>query len=757
MSNESDVKITVNAGASTPAEPEGPSCLAGLIKALITTILKYPVLLILLTLELFMHLLTCQWLSWISYNSGPGSAALRSQPIGGAEHHREANWVKTNGGKVVTPYAGVATIYDLSKRSFKVNGKSQCMGVRNFLGQKSVKVKEFGEVFWRSYAEVGVAANKFGAACKAQGMVAAPVKTDLSQLSTPCSIAIFENTCPEWMISAQGCFTQSLIVTTIYATLGMDAVVDAVQETLSRGIVCNKINVHRLLERISEMPTLKFIVYTNDMIAPDQEVDMGTAVDGITVMSFDDFIESGDCSKFPPTPPAPESCAVIMYTSGSTGKPKGVVVTHSNLLSTVGGALISLGAKNSDVYLGYLPLAHILELMAEFGMLGCGATICYADPKTLTQTGAYPIGALEQYSPTIMAGVPKIWDVIKKGVQAKIGLAPPISQFLFAWAFSVRSFAMARGFDTPVFAKIVFKKFSLVVGGRLRLAMSGGGPLNTEVQIFVRTCFGCPLFQGYGLTETCAGLTIQDPADLRCGIAGVPLSCCEAKLESCPDIADKNKKPYLIEDRFDVVGNPILGRGEVLTKGNNVTVGYYMMPEKTAEEYEESGFFHTGDIGQFMADGSIRIVDRKKNLLKLKGGEYIAIENMEMCYGNSKFVDAVNGGICCYGDGDMDRPVALMQLNEPIVKAWSRSNGYQGDFMELKENPDLMKAVLADLQNEGKKAGLSNLEKLAAVVFLTDPWTPDNGCLTAANKLQRRIVVETFAKEFEEVRKKGIF
>jgi len=144
-------------------------------------------------------------------------------------------------------------------------------------------------------------------------------------------------------------------------------------------------------------------------------------------------------------------------------------------------------------------------------------------------------------------------------------------------------------------------------------------------------------------------------------------------------------------------------------------------------------------------------------LVKLKGGEYIAVENMEMSYGNSSFVDAINGGICCYGDGDMDRPVALMQLNEPIVMAWAAKNGIGGEWATVKDDANVYKAVLADLQAEGKKAGLSNLEKLVAVTFLTEPWTPENGCLTAANKLQRRVVIDTFSKEFEAVRVKGIF
>jgi len=488
------------------------------------------------------------------------------------------------------------------------------------------------------------------------------------------------------------------------------------------------------------------------------QIKLPRAPKGVTLISFEDFVASGLDAPVKHKPPKRDTCAVIMFTSGSTGKPKGVVVTHGNLLATVAGAIKSLGVKlGTDVYLGYLPLAHILELMAEFSMIGFGCCICYADPKTLTATGSAPVGALEAYSPTIMAGVPKIWDVIKKGVQAKVNAGSPVAKVLVDTALAWRSFAISHGFDTPLFKALVFKKFAKVVGGRLRLAISGGGPLNTEVQLFVRTAFGCPLFQGYGLTETCAGLSMQDPKDLRTGIAGVPLASCEVKLESAPDVKDKGGMAYLKEDTVDVVGNKVFGRGEVLVRGLNISKGYYMMPDKTEEAWEKDGWFHSGDIGQFMDDGSIRIVDRLKNLVKLKGGEYIAIENMEANYGNSSFVDAIGGGICCYGDGEMDRPIGLMQINEKVTMAWAKANGVDGDWASVLKDEKVYKAVLADLQNEGKKAGLSNLEKLVAVTFLTEPWTPDNGCLTAANKLQRRVVIDTFEKEFDAVRVKGIF
>lgn len=449
--------------------------------------------------------------------------------------------------------------------------------------------------------------------------------------------------------------------------------------------------------------------------------------------------------------------AVLMYTSGSTGKPKGVVITHKQIIAAVTAGDICLGIKPGSVYLAYLPLAHIMELMAEHALLSAGGQLCYANPKTLTVKGAYPIGDLENYSPTHMVAVPKIWDIIKKGVEAKVAASSPVAQFLVKTAFEWRTFCNNLGFDTPLFKKLVFKKFAKAVGGNLKIAVSGGGALNSEVQVFIRTCFGCPIFQGYGLTETNAGLSLQAIDDLRAGIAGVPIPTVEVKLESVSEIKDKGGASYLSTDTRDVQGNKVFGRGEILVKGHSVSLGYYRQPEKTKEVFQDDGWFHTGDIGQFMEDGSLRIVDRVKNILKLKGGEYIAVENMEMTYGNSKFVDAVAGGICCYGDGDMDRPIALMQLNQVVAMQWAKENGVEGDFITVSKSDELYKAVMNDLKAEHVKGGLSHLEKLVAVAFLTEPWTPENGCLTAANKLQRRVVIESFPKEFEETRKKGIF
>ena len=440
-------------------------------------------------------MLTFGWVGAVKFALTP--EPLRTVPVADDEAHRvDPNF---KGNLASTPRDGVATLYDLAKDAFNRYSDRQCMGVREFLGWKVPgKVKHFGGITWRTFSDVGELSHKFGAALRKEGLVAAPDITTLAKIKTPCSLAIFENTCPEWLIASLGAFTQSLIVTTIYATLGLEAVVDAINEGSISAVVCNKLHVKKLTDRIKEMPTLKTIIYTNDIVAPDDTTVLPPAPKGGKIVEFYEFTQSGNTTAFPPTPPKADTCAVIMYTSGSTDKPKGVVIPHKVLVGACASAEIALGLRNGeDVYLGYLPLAHILELMAEYCMISQGCTICYADPKSLTATGAYPIGALEQYSPTVMAAVPKIWDVIKKGVQAKVAASSPVARFLVNTAFQARTFAINHGYDTPLFKALVFKKFSKVVGGRLRYAVSGGGPLNSEVQEFIRVCFGMPLIQGY--------------------------------------------------------------------------------------------------------------------------------------------------------------------------------------------------------------------------------------------------------------------
>mmetsp|Transcript_14576 Transcript_14576/g.32847 ORF Transcript_14576/g.32847 Transcript_14576/m.32847 type:complete len:730 (+) Transcript_14576:162-2351(+) len=715
-----------------------------------------PLKIILIGLDFLVTLVTFSWLNAVKQLLEPATK-IRSVPVADDPSCRvHPDYVESLQTK---PSNNASTLYEILSISSRKYPDEVCFRQRKFLGMKSPKIKEFGPVpIEVTYKQADEMVHRFGAALRSKGIVASPTTTTLEKNTAPCRMAIFENTCPEWMIACLGAVTQSVAVVTVYATLGIDAVGEAINDNAITTIVCNRTNVETVLQKSAEMPSLKVIIYTNDLVAPkDISAELPAPPSGVEVFSFESFLELGDTAAYPAVPPTPETTAVVMYTSGSTGKPKGVVITHANVVASVANADFSTEFSPRHRYLAYLPLAHIMELVIEFTMLLNGCSMNYADPRSLSATGAYPSGAMEFYRPSLLVGVPKIWDTIRKGVQGFIKKSPPLAQAVINTAIAWRSFAISNGFDTPLLNATIFKKIKQKVGGELQLGLSGGGPLSTESQNFIRVAFGTTLLQGYGLTESCGTVSAQALDDMRGGVQGFPLPSTQIKLVSTPEITDKGGLPYLSTDRVDVDGTKVWGRGEILIKGMNVSKGYYMQPEKTKEDFSNDGWFATGDIGQFLEDGSLSIVDRKKNLVKLSGGEYVALEKMEIIYGNSDYVDAIAGGVCAYADGDMDRPVALIQLNTNAAKAWAKGKGVSEDVEQLKHDSEFIDVVMDSLLTEYYKGELSKIEKLGGVVLLTTPWTPESGCLTAANKLQRRNVAQQFPRELEEARKKGIF
>jgi len=445
--------------------------------------------------------------------------------------------------------------------------------------------------------------------------------------------------------------------------------------------------------------------------------------------------------------------------------------------------------EGEERYLAYLPAAHILELMAETSMFCLGAAVGFACPKTISSKGAcrqrpngsvnmtpsrtYPPGAIQEFAPTVMAAVPKIWDILKKGVEEVVGKGSATKRFLFQVAYTARYFAAAQNRESPLFKAVVFSKLQEMLGGNLAVGLTGGGPISADVQGFIRTAFCLPLLQGYALTETtCAGC-IQELIDTRPGIVGPPVGSVEMKLRSCfdekanPECLDRQHQPYSNSDT-NHYGVPCKGRGEVLIRGPSVSSGYFKQADKTAEVFDKEGWFHTGDVGVMTPDGSLMIVDRLKNLVKLKGGEYIAIEAMEKEYSTSPFVNGVNGGLMCYGDGDMDRPVALVQANTHELEKWAKAEGVSyKDVEALCKLPAAEKVVLDSLIAAAKAGNLAANEKLCAIALIpgtgpiagtatpSSPWMPENGGLTASNKLNRKPIQATYKELLEPLRKKA--
>lgn len=311
------------------------------------------------------------------------------------------------------------------------------------------------------------------------------------------------------------------------------------------------------------------------------------------------------------------------------------------------------------------------------------------------------------------------------------------------------------------------------IPGALAVGITGGGPISADVHGFIRTAFCIPLMQGYGLTETACAGTVQVYEDVRFGVVGPPLGSVEIQIRSCvnekgeAEVMDRTGKPYLENDR-EHYGTPCVGRGEVCIRGPSVSSGYFKQPDKTAEVFDLDGWFHTGDVGLFTTDGALMIVDRLKNLVKLKGGEYIAIEAMEKEYATSAFVNGVHGGVMCYGDGDMDRPVALVQVNTVELEKWATAQGTPYKSMEeLCKLPVAENMVLGSLNAAGKAGDLAANEILCAIALIpgtgpmegdataTSPWTAENGGLTASNKLNRKPIQMTYATLLDPLRKRA--
>eukprot|EP01100_Stratorugosa_tubuloviscum_P000594 TRINITY_DN112_c0_g1_i1.p1 TRINITY_DN112_c0_g1~~TRINITY_DN112_c0_g1_i1.p1 ORF type:complete len:691 (-),score=333.19 TRINITY_DN112_c0_g1_i1:98-2170(-) len=650
-----------------------------------------------------------------------------TQPIQG----ESAIYRNIKAQNLVNGIPGYSSLHDLLKKATEKYEDKKCLGARPLVKivkedkvidgvTKQWEYFQLGDYKWYSYKKTLKKCMKFGS-----GLVSLGVKRgDV--------IGIFEETRPEWTLSAHSCFSQGITVATVYSNLGEEGLTFAVQEGELSLLITNGKLLKSILNVKSKCPSLKTIIYIDE--GDNNTIQQLTTL-GVKVIQFDEVFKIGKQNLLASNPGTGEDIAVIMYTSGSTGAPKGVMIRHNNLLSMIGAVADCVHLNKDDVYISYLPLAHVLALAAECAVLSRGAKCGYANPRSLLDsTVRHCKGDLRELSPTIMAGVPTVWDRVRKGALAKIEASPSFAKKLFQLAFDAKSKSLDRGYSGPLWANLILKKFKETLGGQTRFILSGGAPLSVETHRFLRVCFGIPVIQGYGLTETCGGGTIQELDEAICGRVGPPILCTEIKLTDVIDMG------------YRATDNP--PRGEIWIRGPNIALGYFKQPEKSKEDFRH-GWFVTGDIGIMHPNGTLQIIDRKKNLVKLSHGEYIALEKLEAIYKASKFVE----NICVYGDSFRAFPIAIICVNKLAASKWAEENNTSQDIDKLCENNNFNKAILASLTEVGRKAGIKAFEFIKAVVLTSDEWTPDNGLLTAAMKIKRMDIQKQFNNHIEKTYK----
>ena len=422
----------------------------------------------------------------------------------------------------------------------------------------------------------------------------------------------------------------------------------------------------------------------------------------------------------------PHGLATIVYTSGTTGRPKGVMLSHHNILSNVEAVLKLVPGYVEDVYLSFLPLSHAFERTVGYYLpIMAGSTVAFARSVPDLPDDLVTV------QPTVLVSVPRVYERVYDRLQGQLSRKGPLAKALFERAQTVgwarfqaeqgraEPLGVMAGMAWPVLERLVARKILARLGGRLRLAISGGAPLAPKIS----RCFiglGLPLLQGYGLTETAPIVTANTLPDNLPDSVGVPLPGVEVRLGT---------------------------NNELLVRGPNVMLGYWNDPEKTRQTVDADGWLHTGDIARIDDAGHVHIAGRLKEIIVMSTGEKVPPGDLELALTDDSLFDQA----LVTGEG---RPhlVAVIVLNPEMWRSVARSLSLEPDVPESLEAPELMELV------KGKVAtALQNFPEYARIpaVHLTlEPWTIENGMITPTLKLKRPVIEERLSVQISRLYEK---
>lgn len=530
-------------------------------------------------------------------------------------------------------------------------------------------------------------------------------------------VGILAENSPEWTFADLGALSLGAVTVPLYPTLSADDLAFIIQDS---GLKVVFVSTSEQYEKIKSLKInqkqLQMIAFFANPEKPSISLtDLQAKV--VTQPNQEKLIEAlpAEISK--------DDLATIIYTSGTTGTPKGVMLTHDNFIENFKGASARIQITERDRALSFLPLSHVFERLAGYYFMAfSGAEIVYAESML---TVADDIRAVQ---PTVAAAVPRFYEKIYAVIQSKLQSGSGLSRKIFNQAVQFRkthreSLKLRDKLPLPLklfdflYDRIVFSKVRQGVGGRIRFFISGGAPLSRELAEFFDLC-GVLILEGYGLTETSPVIAVNTPADLRFGSVGKVLP---------------NVKVKIAED------------GEILTSGPCVMKGYWNNPEATREVLEETGWFHTGDIGELSEDGYLKITDRKKDLIVTAGGKKVAPQKLE----GLVLRDPLFAQVVALGD---KRPyiVALAVLNRALAaEGAALFNLSEKPFETWITDPAFFQWVEARFQKQLE--GLARFESVKKIALIPSEFSLQNGELTPTLKIKRRFVMEKYADTINQL------
>uniref|UniRef100_A0A0M3HUW1 long-chain-fatty-acid--CoA ligase n=1 Tax=Ascaris lumbricoides TaxID=6252 RepID=A0A0M3HUW1_ASCLU len=650
-----------------------------------------------------------------------------SRILPGPEHIHQSILVKPNEILEYPPDRSATTIFELLQRAIAItdNGK--------FIGERDSR----GDVQWIHYKQALDHAQRVGSALLHLGVGAGETNR----------VGIAGLNSSRYMITQYALISYSIVLVPLYYNYKTDALCEIINSCRLEVIFCDTVDrAETFVERVNDgsISTLKRIIVMKT--SSDFRNGPHRKCTQVEMYDWDHIMRVGSANLKPVTPPSPSSIYMICHTSGTTGTPKGVQLSHRALLASMAGLYVqwcvpphSMSFDNSDIHLSFLSLAHIYEQLLELFMIYVGGRVGVfgGDVRKLLDDMAV-------FRPTIVALVPRLLNRFHERILQEIAHQNPIKRLLFEIAVKSKLKTLSKGemcFDT-VWDKLVFSKFHARFGGNLRLLTTGGAPVSKEVMRFSRIAYGCPVFEGYGQTECCAAGTITLPFDVEGGHVGGPAAWAESTFKI--KLIDVDELQYCAENDI----------GEVCFRGAALMNGYFNDPDLTSKAVDEQGWLHTGDIGEWLPNGSLRIIGRRNNVFKLAQGDFVSPEQVENIYLQHPIVKQV----FVYGSSQRAYLVAIVVVDVTLLrKQYATPSTQQEKTTQSSSTASLLSDIgvrrkfLLDLRKLGSCKGLTGIEQINNLYLTADEFTAESGLLTPTLKIKRTALADRFAENIEQL------